>query len=94
MRSKRLRTTEEPVDLDGSSALGSSKKKGVGGPPGPKVRRSVAGPTCKKEEAEKKKEANLKQCQTPNSLQLSGTNLNDGPESYIRFRFLFDLKSA
>lgn len=85
MRSKRLRTTEEPVDLDGSSALSSSKKKGVGGPPGPKVRRSVAGPTCKKEEAEKKKETNLKQNQTPNSLQLSGTNLNDGPESCMRF---------
>lgn len=74
MRSKRLRTSEEPVDLDGSPALGCGKKKGANGPPLPKVRRSVAGPTCRRDEAQKKKEANLKQSQMPNSFQLAGKN--------------------
>ncbi|XP_067434651.1 lysine-specific demethylase 4C isoform X1 [Thunnus thynnus] len=80
MRSKRLRTTEEPVGLDGSSALSSSKRKGLGGPPGPKVRRSVAGPACRaekveEEEIEEKKEgreAESKHNQNHNSAQLSG----------------------
>ncbi|XP_070712495.1 lysine-specific demethylase 4C isoform X2 [Pempheris klunzingeri] len=72
MRSKRLRTTEEPVGLDGSSALGSSKRKGLGGPPAPKVRRSVAGTTCREEEKEKKKEAESKHSQNQNPFQLSG----------------------
>ncbi|XP_075887374.1 lysine-specific demethylase 4C [Nelusetta ayraudi] len=72
MRSKRLRTSEEPVDLDGSPALGCGKKKGANGPPLPKVRRSVAVPTCRRDEAQKKKEANLKQSQMPNSFQLAG----------------------
>lgn len=72
MRSKRLRTSEEPVDLDGSQALSCGKKKGVSGPPLPKVRRSVAGPTCKKDEAQKKKEENLKQSKMPNSFHLAG----------------------
>ncbi|XP_035515893.1 lysine-specific demethylase 4C isoform X6 [Morone saxatilis] len=72
MRSKRLRTTEEPVGLDGSSALSSSKRKGLGGSPGPKVRRSVAGTTCREEETEKKKEAESKHNQNQNSVQLSG----------------------
>ncbi|XP_071360353.1 lysine-specific demethylase 4C isoform X5 [Trachinotus anak] len=71
MRSKRLRTTEEPVGLDGSSALSNSKRKGLGGPPGPKVRRSVAGTTCREEEKERKKEAELKHNLNQNSLQLS-----------------------
>lgn len=82
-RSKRLRLTEEPVALDGSSALGSSKKKNLG-PPGPKVRRSVAGTTCRAEEKEKKKEANSKHSQNQNSVQLSGKSLNDGTGSYLR----------
>ncbi|XP_051240421.1 lysine-specific demethylase 4C isoform X2 [Dicentrarchus labrax] len=72
MRSKRLRTTEEPVGLDGGSALSSSKRKGLGGPSGPKVRRSVAGTTCREEEKEKKKEAESKHNQNQNSVQLSG----------------------
>ncbi|XP_040002605.1 lysine-specific demethylase 4C isoform X2 [Xiphias gladius] len=71
MRPKRLRTTEEPVGLDGSSALSSSKRKGLGGPPGPKVRRSVAGTTCREEEKEKKKEADSKHNQNQNSVQLA-----------------------
>nr|XP_046268332.1 lysine-specific demethylase 4C isoform X2 [Scatophagus argus] len=72
MHSKRLRTTEEPVGLDGSSALSSRKRKGLGGPPGPKARRSVGGTTCREEEKEKKKEADLKHNQNQNSVQLSG----------------------
>lgn len=76
MRSKRLRTTEEPVSLDGSPELCRDKKKGLGGPPGPKVRRSVAGPTCREEEKEKKKEANSKHSQNQNSVPLSGKSLS------------------
>ncbi|KAK2816961.1 hypothetical protein Q5P01_025152 [Channa striata] len=60
MRSKRLRTTEEPVDLDGSSALGSGKRKGLGGPSRPKVRKSTSGTICKEEGKEKKKETESK----------------------------------
>lgn len=75
MRSKRLRTSEEPVDLDAGPALGCSKKKAASGPPLPKVRRSAAGPTCKRDEAQKKKDSNLKQNQVPNSLQLAGRSL-------------------
>ncbi|XP_040891783.1 lysine-specific demethylase 4C isoform X2 [Toxotes jaculatrix] len=72
MRSKRLRTTEEPVGLDGSSSLSSSKRKGLGGPgPGSKVRKSVAGKTCGEEEKEKKKEAESKHNQNQNAIQLS-----------------------
>ncbi|XP_041838666.1 lysine-specific demethylase 4C isoform X2 [Melanotaenia boesemani] len=70
MRSKRLRTTEEPVGLDGSSVLNSSKRKSQGGPSAPKVRKSVAGTTCK-EEKEKKKEAESKHNQNPNFVQLA-----------------------
>lgn len=76
MRSKRLRTTEEPVDLDGTSAL-KSKRKSSAGPPSPKVRRSVAGTTGKKE---KKKEAESKHNQSQNSVQLSGKKLTDDKE--------------
>lgn len=83
MRSKRLRTSEEPVGLDGSSALSSSKRKSLGGPPGPKVRRSVA-TTCKEEEKEKKKEAESKHNQNPNSVQLSGKRQTDGTGRYLR----------
>lgn len=83
MRSKRLRTTEEPVGLDGSSALSSSKRKGLGGPPGHKVRRSVAGTTCREEEKEKKKEADSKHNQNQNSVQLSGKRLTDGTGRYL-----------
>ncbi|KAM7419140.1 hypothetical protein PAMA_016318 [Pampus argenteus] len=79
MRSKRLRTTEEPVGLDGSSALSSSKRKGLGGPPGPKVRRSVAGPASRAEKEEEDKEekkegrgAESKHNQNQNSVHLSG----------------------
>lgn len=79
MRSKRLRTTEEPVDLDGTSAL-KSKRKSSAGPPSPKVRRSVAGTTGKKEQKEKKKEAESKNNQSQNSVQLSGKKLTDDKE--------------
>lgn len=81
MRSKRLRTSEEPVGLDGSSALGSSKRKGLDGPVGPKVRKSVAGTACKAEEEEKEKpdckEAESKHNQNMNSVRLSGKTLAD-----------------
>nr|XP_020452630.1 lysine-specific demethylase 4C-like [Monopterus albus] len=72
MRSKRLRTTEQPVGLDSSSAISSSssKKKVLGGPPGPKVRKSVAAPTSR--EKETKKEADSKHNQNQNPVQLSG----------------------
>ncbi|XP_029358469.1 lysine-specific demethylase 4C isoform X2 [Echeneis naucrates] len=70
MRSKRLRTTEEPVDLDGSSALSSSKRKSLSGPPGPKVRRPVTGTTCREEEKEKKKDAESKHNLNQNYVQL------------------------
>lgn len=72
MRSKRLRTTEEPVGLDGSSALSNGKRKGLGGPPGPKVRRSVAGTTSREDEKEKKKEPDSKHNPNQNSVQLPG----------------------
>ncbi len=75
MRSKRLRTTEEPVGLDGNATLSSSKRKGLGGPPGPKVRKSVAGTTCREEEKERKKEADSKHNQNQNSTQLPGKRL-------------------
>ncbi|XP_026159643.1 lysine-specific demethylase 4C isoform X2 [Mastacembelus armatus] len=75
-RSKRLRTTEHPVDLSGSSALSSSssssKRKGLAGPPGPKVRKSVAGTTGREEEKEKKKEAESKHSQSQSSVHVSG----------------------
>uniref|UniRef100_A0A7N8Y8V5 Lysine-specific demethylase 4B n=1 Tax=Mastacembelus armatus TaxID=205130 RepID=A0A7N8Y8V5_9TELE len=74
-RSKRLRTTEHPVDLSGSSALSSSssssKRKGLAGPPGPKVRKSVAGTTGREEEKEKKKEAESKHSQSQSSVHVS-----------------------
>ncbi|KAF7662413.1 hypothetical protein LDENG_00236890 [Lucifuga dentata] len=80
MRSKRLRTTEEPVELDGSSTLNSNKKRGLGGPLGPKVRRSVGRTTCRteeineeeKEKEEEEREAKSKHNQNQNSFQLSG----------------------
>ncbi|XP_019955982.1 lysine-specific demethylase 4C isoform X2 [Paralichthys olivaceus] len=72
MRSKRLRTTEEPVGLDDTSTLSSSssKRKGLGGPPLPKVRKSVAGTNCREEEKGKKKEAESKHNQNQISAQL------------------------
>lgn len=91
MRSKRLRTTEEPVGLDGSTTLASSKRKGLGGPSGPKVRRSVAGPASKvekveeeeKEEKKESREAESKHNQNFNSAQLSGKRLT-GTTRYFR----------
>lgn len=68
MRSKRLRTTEEPVVLDGSSVLGSTKKS-LGGSSGSKARKSAVRSTCR--EIEKEKEANSKH------RQFSGKNLCD-----------------
>ncbi|KAM9857581.1 lysine-specific demethylase 4C [Aulostomus maculatus] len=76
MRSKRLRTTEEPVDLDGNAALSSSKRKSLSGPSGPKVRRSVAATACRgeKDTEEKKegREVESKHNQNQISAQLSG----------------------
>ncbi|XP_019717501.1 lysine-specific demethylase 4C isoform X2 [Hippocampus comes] len=75
MRLKRLRTTEEPVGLDDSSMC-SSKRKGLCGPPGPKVRRSVEERPCKSERAEEEQEeekhGRRETRQSQNSLQLSG----------------------
>lgn len=78
MRSKRLRTTEEPVALDGSSVLGSTKK-GLGGSSGPKVRKSAVRSTCREEEKEKE----------ANSKQFSGKNLCDGTVSILRLLAFF-----
>ncbi|XP_068448176.1 lysine-specific demethylase 4C isoform X3 [Clinocottus analis] len=61
MRSKRLRTTVEPIALDGSAALAGSKRKGLAGPPGPKVRRTVAGTSCREEEDEEEEEEEEKE---------------------------------
>ncbi|XP_034543570.1 lysine-specific demethylase 4C isoform X2 [Notolabrus celidotus] len=72
MRSKRLRTTEEPVGLDGCSALNSNKRKGLGGPLGPKVRKSVSGTDCREEKKERKKEADSKHNHNLKSFQLPG----------------------
>ncbi|XP_029908128.1 lysine-specific demethylase 4C isoform X3 [Myripristis murdjan] len=82
MRSKRLRTTEEPVALESSSVLGSSKRRGLGGPLAPKVRRSVGETTCRTEEEEEEeeekekkqeeREAESKHNQNHNSAQLPG----------------------
>ncbi|XP_030003271.1 lysine-specific demethylase 4C isoform X3 [Sphaeramia orbicularis] len=72
MRSKRLRTTEEPVGLDGNSALSSSKKRSLSGPLGPKVRRSCK-PGKVEEDKEREiesREAESKHNQSPNSVQL------------------------
>ncbi|XP_078801498.1 lysine-specific demethylase 4C isoform X4 [Oryzias latipes] len=66
MHSKRLRTSEEPVGLDEGLALKGSKKKGSGGPSGPKVRKSVTGAACKKKVSESNQSQNI------NSVQLSG----------------------
>lgn len=76
IRSKRLRTTEEPIALDGSSVLGSSKKC-LGGSCGPKVRKSAVRSTCREEE--KDKEANSKYS------QFSGKNLCDCTLNIFRF---------
>ncbi|TKS68042.1 Lysine-specific demethylase 4C [Collichthys lucidus] len=72
MRSKRLRTSEEPVGLDGGSALSGGKRKGAGGPSGPKVRKSAAETNSREEEKEKKKEADSKHNPNLNSIQLPG----------------------
>ncbi|KAM8878455.1 lysine-specific demethylase 4C isoform 2-T2 [Spinachia spinachia] len=70
MRSKRLRTSVQPIGLDGSSGLTGSKRKALGGPPRPKVRRTVAETSCREEEEdeadaekEKKREAQSKHTQ-------------------------------
>lgn len=78
MRSKRLRTSEEPVGLDGGSALSGGKRKGAGGPSGPKVRKSAAGTDSREEEKEKKKEADSKHNPNLNSIQLPGKRRTDG----------------
>lgn len=72
MRSKRLRTTEEPVGLDGSLELNSRKRKSIGAHSGSKVRRSTVGKTCKEVEKGKKKETDSKHNQNSNFLQFSG----------------------
>lgn len=92
MRSKRLRTTEEPVGLDGSSTLNSSKRKGLGGPPVPKVRKSAAG-TCKKEENEKEKKAEPKHNQIHSSVQLSGKRSTDQNGRYLQICILLHLRT-
>lgn len=69
--------------MDGSSTLNSSKRRGLGGPLGPKVRRSVGGTGCRaeereEEEPEKEKEKEDREAESKhNSFQLSGKNLID-----------------
>ncbi|XP_028301222.1 lysine-specific demethylase 4C isoform X3 [Gouania willdenowi] len=57
MRSKRLRTTEEPVALEGCSSMNSSRKKGLGERQGAKFRKSASGSACKVGNKEKRKQA-------------------------------------
>lgn len=77
MRSKRLRTTEEPVDLDGNLTLNSSKRKNMGTHSGSKVQRSVVGKTCKELEKGKKKEAESKHNQNSDFSQFSGRTVDN-----------------
>lgn len=73
MRSKRLRTSAQPIGLDGSSGLTGTKRKALSGPAGPKVRRTVAGTSCREEEEkEKKREAQSKHTPNHSSAHLSG----------------------
>lgn len=82
MRSKRLRTTEEPIGLAERSEQSSCKKKGARGPLGPKVRRSTAGTSCKAgktvEEHKKKqsREAESKHSENQNPTELPGKNIH------------------
>lgn len=94
MRSKRLRTTEEPVGLGGNSALSSSRRKDLGGPSGPKVRKAVSGTTCKEEEKEKKNGPESKYNQNQNSVQLSGKRLTGGTGRYLRFWILLQCETV
>ncbi|XP_035992755.1 lysine-specific demethylase 4C isoform X3 [Fundulus heteroclitus] len=71
MRSKRLRTTEEPVDLDGSLALSGSKRKPLGGQSGPKARRPAAGTAYRELERGRKKQAEAKHNQKQSPPELS-----------------------
>ncbi|XP_056265341.1 lysine-specific demethylase 4C isoform X3 [Pseudoliparis swirei] len=81
MRSKRLRTTEEPIGLNGSSALTSSKRKGLCSPPGPKLRRIVAGKSCREEaeEAEEKEEEEQKEKKKEAELKHNQNSVLSGP---------------
>ncbi|XP_034386137.1 lysine-specific demethylase 4C isoform X11 [Cyclopterus lumpus] len=79
MRSKRLRTTEEPIGLNGSSALTSSKRKGLGSPPGPKVRRIVAGTSCREEEEEEEEEVEEKKKEKGAELKHNQNSVLSGP---------------
>ncbi|XP_037327365.2 lysine-specific demethylase 4C isoform X1 [Pungitius pungitius] len=75
LRSKRLRTSAQPIGLDGSSGLTGTKRKALSGPPGTKVRRTVAGTSCREEEEEEKeKKREAQSTHTPNltSAHLSG----------------------
>ena len=67
-RSKRLRTSEEPVALEGCSVLG--RRRGLGGTLGPKVRRG-----CRAGEDEDDEEEG--EDQTENTLRLPGKRLVD-----------------
>ncbi|XP_053711415.1 lysine-specific demethylase 4C-like isoform X1 [Synchiropus splendidus] len=58
MRSKRLRTTEEPVGLDDSSGVSCSKRKALSVPQGSKVRRSSAACKAEKEDGNKEQSKN------------------------------------
>ncbi|XP_040042313.2 lysine-specific demethylase 4C isoform X9 [Gasterosteus aculeatus] len=79
MRSKRLRTSAQPIGLDGSSGLTGTKRKALSGPAGPKVRRTVAGTSCREEEEkEKKREAQSKH--TPNH---SSAHLSEPPDASL-----------
>ncbi|KAM9398558.1 lysine-specific demethylase 4C isoform 9-T25 [Salvelinus alpinus] len=63
-RSKRLRTSEEPVALEGCSVLG--RRRGLGGTLGPKVRRGCRAGEDEEEEDEEGED------QTENTLRLPG----------------------
>ncbi|KAM3864765.1 lysine-specific demethylase 4C [Diretmus argenteus] len=79
MRSKRLRTIVEPVALESSSVLSTSKRRGAGGLLGPKVRRSVGHTSCRTEEEEedevKQKEQEEREAESKHNPNLNSLHL-------------------
>ncbi|XP_045070404.1 lysine-specific demethylase 4C [Coregonus clupeaformis] len=68
-RSKRLRTSEEPVALEGCSVLG--RRRGLGGTLAPKIRRGCRA-VVEEEEEEEEEEEGEGEDQTENTLRLPG----------------------
>lgn len=69
MCSKRLRTTEEPIEMDKGSKVSNCKKKVPAGPLGPKVRKTTSGLSNSKKKQNRQTESKCKQIQ--NSIDIS-----------------------